>query len=358
MDHQRRISATRDKLAAAEVDALFVTNLTNVRYLTGFSGTNGQVLITGSDATFLSDPRYAARAEALVTGAEIAIYPQRVTDLLPDLLGRAGLQRLGVEAKTMTLAERDSLADKLPETDLVATKDVVEDLRRTKDADEVALIRDAVRIADAAFEWLLDTVAPGMTEREIALRLEVRLRDGGGEAVSFDPIVGSGELSAHIHHTPTDRTLEKGDLVLFDFGCKVDGYCSDLTRTVVLGPATDEQKQMYELVLRANEAGITAAAAAKAARDVDAAARTLIDEAGHRDDFGHGLGHGVGLDIHEAPTLNRVSEDALRPGDVVTIEPGVYVKRTGGIRIEDCVLVTEGGCDVLSAAPKDELIEL
>ncbi|MGH2746503.1 MAG: M24 family metallopeptidase [Actinomycetota bacterium] len=358
MDHEGRIRRVRDKLDGAGVDALLVTNLTNVRYLTGFSGSNGQVLVTDGGAVFFSDPCYAARAGDLVVGAEIAIYPARLTDLLPERLAAAGTKRLGIEGASMTLATRDDLDERLEGIELVTTKDVVEELRRAKEPAEVALIKSAVRIADDTFAWALDRLAPGSSERAIALDVEMRMRQNGAEAVAFEPIVGSGPLSAHIHHTPSERVLEKGDVVLLDFGCRVDGYCSDLTRTVVLGAATDEQQRIYDLVLRAQATGTAAIAAGKGGAEVDAAARKVIADAGHGDDFGHGLGHGVGLDVHEAPRLHRISEDTLVAGDVVTVEPGVYVVGSGGIRIEDCVLVTDGGAEVLTGAPKEELIEL
>jgi Xaa-Pro aminopeptidase len=197
-----------------------------------------------------------------------------------------------------------------------------------------------------------------MTEIEVALELEVMMRKAGAEDVSFEPIVGSGPLSAHIHHTPSQRTLDKGDLVLFDFGARVEGYCSDLTRTVVLGPSTDEQRELYDVVLRAQAAGIEAAKPCVQCADVDAAARSVIEGAGMGEEFGHGLGHGVGLDIHEDPAFSRISEDSLNGGEVMTVEPGVYVIGTGGIRIEDCVLIESSGATVLGNAPKDRLIEL
>jgi Xaa-Pro aminopeptidase len=355
IDYDGRNMNLRGSLEAVKVDALLVTNLTNVRYLTGFSGTNGQVLITPGAAIFFSDPRYRARAADLVRGAEIVIYPNKLTELLGDHLD--GVGRLGVEGGTMTLAEHDQLKAALDGTELVTTTDMVEELRRVKDPAEVDLIRRAVTLADDAFEWILDRLRPGTVERDIALDLEVRMRSTGAEDVSFQPIVGSGPLSAHIHHTAGDRAFEPGDLILMDFGARVDGYCSDMTRTVVLGAASDDQRAQYQTVLAAQNRGIGAAAAGAACAEVDAAARSIIATAGHADAFGHGLGHGVGLDIHEAPRLARVSSDSLRTGEVVTIEPGIYLD-SGGIRIEDCVLVTEGGAEVLTNAPKDDLIEL
>jgi len=356
MDYEGRVARVRETLP--DVDALLVTNLTNVRYLTGFSGSNGQLLVTRAHAVFMTDPRYEARAGDLVEGAEISVYPAAVTDVLGDLLRRDNVTRLGIEAATMTLSGRDDLDTRLDGVALVPTKGVVERLRRVKDAAEIAALRRAIALGDRAYEMVLDRLVPGATERHIALELEIFIRNEGADHVSFDPIVGSGPLSAHIHHTPSERPFEKGDLVLLDFGSRIDGYCSDLTRTVVLGPATDEQRAIYDTVLESNRAGAAALAPGARCADVDRAARAVIADAGHAERFGHGLGHGVGLDIHESPRLHRVSEESLLAGDVVTIEPGIYVPGSGGIRIEDCVLVTEDGPEVLTRAPKDTLIEL
>lgn len=359
MDHEGRIEKLSRRLGEIEVDALYVTNLTNVRYLTGFSGTNGQVLVTPDGATFLSDTRYAARAAQIVRGAEISIYKEsRMNELLPGLLADKEVKALGVEGASMTLAERDHLTTVVPDIELRVTKGLIEDIRRVKEPAEVELIRRAVRIGDAAFAWVLDRLAPGVAERDVALDLEMYMRREGADDVAFASIVGSGELSAHIHHSPGPRTFDKGDLIIMDFGCKVDGYCSDLTRTVVIGNATDEQRDRYDLVLRSNRHGIDAARAGITAPDLDRAARTVIEDAGEGPAFAHPLGHGVGLDIHEAPRLISSSEEILRAGEVVTIEPGVYHEAWGGIRIEDCIHVIEDGCEVLSTAPKEDLIEL
>lgn len=358
MDHTGRIARLQARLPELGVDALLVTNLTNVRYLTGFSGTNGQVLVTSAAALFLTDPRYEARAGDLVDGADVVIYPARLTDVLGDRLGAAAVTRLGIEAATMTISQRDDLANRLDEVELVPTSNTVEELRRIKDADEISALREAIRIGDEAFTWVLDRLVPGATERAIALDLEVHMRKAGADDLAFPPIVGSGPLSAHIHHSPSDRAFEKGDLVLLDFGCRRSGYCSDLTRTVVLGSATDDQAALYDLVLQAHLAGVASVGPGKRGADVDDAARRIVADAGHGERFGHGLGHGVGLDVHEAPRLHRISEDTLAGGDVVTVEPGVYLPGVGGIRIEDCVHVTADGAEVLGSAPKDRLIEI
>lgn len=357
MDHEGRIQKLQKGLATVEADAVLVSNLTNVRYLTGFSGSNGQILITPTAATFMSDGRYRARAADLVEGADIVIYPDRLADVLPAAVDSAGIKRLGIEATSVTLAERDAFEAAAGGAELVPTSALVEELRRAKDPDEVAQLEKAISISDAAAAWILDRLAPGRTEKEVALDLEVQMRQSGADDVSFEPIVGSGPLSAHIHHTPSGRALEKGDLVLMDLGARYDGYCSDLTRTVVLGGASDEQLQWYEAVKQAQQAGIDGMRPGARGSDVDAAARKVFTDAG-LDVFEHGLGHGLGLDIHEAPRLARTSEDVLKEGDVITVEPGIYLAGKGGIRIEDDVLVTGEGTRVLGGAPKDRLIEL
>jgi Xaa-Pro aminopeptidase len=355
MDYGARITNLQKGLDSLKIDALLITNLTNVRYTTGFSGSNGQVLVTPGRVVFFSDPRYKARASDLVRDADIVIYADKLTDVLATHLDDA--KRLGVEGATLTLAQHEQIATSLDTVELVVTADAVEDLRRIKEAEETDLIRRAVSVADEAFAWVLDRLRPGLRERDVALDLEVHMRSAGAEDVSFEPIVGSGPLSAHIHHTPGDRRFEKGDLILMDFGARVDGYCSDMTRTVVLGAASDDQRAQYELVLNAQRRGIEAARGGASGVEVDAAARDVIAAAGFGDAFAHGLGHGVGLDIHEAPRLGRLSEDSLRGGEVVTVEPGVYLE-PGGVRIEDCVLVTSDGAEILTGAPKDDLIEL
>ncbi|MBA2272493.1 MAG: aminopeptidase P family protein [Actinobacteria bacterium] len=358
MNYAARIARVTARFEELGVEALLVTNLDNVAYLTGFTGTNGQVLITQTGAVFYSDPRYAARSRELVRDAEIVMYEARLTDVLRDRLSQDKFERLGFEAASVTVAQRNDFGERLAPAELVTTFGVVEALRRTKEPEEVRLLKEAVRIGDEAFAWVRDRIVPGATEQEVALGLEVHMREAGADAVSFEPIVGSGPLSAHIHHTPSDRSFGKGDLILMDYGCRWQGYCSDLTRTVVLGGASDEQRVVYDTVLAAQAAGIGAVMAGALGGDVDAAARRVIEDAGYGDAFEHGLGHGVGLEIHEAPRMSRTTEDTLMAGDVVTVEPGIYVEDFGGIRIEDCVVVTDEGCEVLGRAPKEDLIEL
>lgn len=359
MDHARRIASAATLLDSAGADALLVTDLFNVRYLTGFTGTNGQVLVTTSGATFFTDPRYEARASALVRDAGVVIYSQRLSEVLIGELSKRRVRRLGFEAETMTVAAWKRLEGSIGERKGVATSYLIEGLRRTKDAEELALIREAVRLGDAAFARTLDAIVPGRsTERDVAAHIESDLRAHGAERVSFPPIVASGPLSAHVHHTASDRVIEKGDLVVLDLGCVLDGYCSDLTRTIVLGPASPAQLELHETVLRAQRAGLGTMRPGVSGRAVDAAARKIIEASDVPGDMKHGLGHGVGLDVHEAPRLHRASDDVLEPNDVVTVEPGAYETGGEGLRIEDCVAVTENGVEVLTTAPKDELIEL
>lgn len=355
MDYEGRLERVRGELAGLDAEALLITNLTNVRYLTGFDGTNGQLLVTAGASHFLTDGRYRARAADMVRRSDVTVYLNRLTDELAPML--AGVARLGVEAKTMTLDQRDDLDKRLDGVELTSTKGVVEKLRRVKEAAEIDRLCAAIELGDSACEYIVDRLAPGRTEREIALDLEVYMRTNGADEISFDPIVGSGPLSAHIHHTPSQRALAKGDLVLLDFGARLDGYCGDLTRTVVLGAASEEQARHYEAVLAANARALEKMKPGESCKAVDTAARGAIKEAGF-DDFGHGLGHGIGLEVHEEPRLSRISEDTLAEAMVVTDEPGLYLDDSGGVRIEDCVLITDDGAEVLTGAPKDSLLEL
>jgi Xaa-Pro aminopeptidase len=355
MNYEGRMARLQSELAELGAQALLVTNLTNVRYITGFSGSNGQVLVTEDDALFMTDGRYRARAGDLVKTAEVAVYPNRLTDTLAPALERHGITRLGVEAKTMTIAERDELSLRLEGVELVPARAVIEDHRRTKEPAEIEALRAAIALGDETYAHILSRLTPGASEREIALELEVFMRSNGADEISFEPIVGSGPLSAHIHHTPSERRFEKGDLVLLDFGARVDGYCGDLTRTVVLGSPSPEQQRQYEAVLAANANALAAMGPNVECREIDAVARRTVKEAGF-DDFGHGLGHALGLEVHESPRFNRISDDILAPSMVMTNEPGLYLEETGGIRVEDCVLITETGAEVLTGAPKDELV--
>ncbi|HVL50738.1 MAG TPA: aminopeptidase P family protein [Actinomycetota bacterium] len=358
----------RDRMEAQALDALLVTNLTNVRYLTGFAGSNGYVFLTRDASWFYTDGRYATQASQMVKGAEVVIARNHadVVERLNSLTSGRRLGRVGYESTHVTVASKgaawepppglDKVMTYFEDAELVATQGWVEELRKVKDAGEIAAIKAAAEMGDAGFHYIIERVKPGLTERELALDLEFHLRSMGSEGVSFDPIVAAAERSALPHARPSGRRVEKGRYLLFDFGCVVDGYCSDMTRTVVVGPADVRHREVYETVLAAEQAGIEAAAPGVACGDVDRAARRVIEDAGYPEAFMHGLGHGVGLEIHEAPSLKTGFAEQLAPGHVVTIEPGAYFEGWGGVRVEDLAVVTPAGLEVLSKAPRELIV--
>lgn len=350
------------------VDALLVSNMTNVRYLTGFAGSNGYVLLAPDATHFYSDGRYATQAAQVVEEAEVHIAASHgaVVEEMNRLTKSQGLSRIAYEATHVTVSSRGAAWEPPPGLDkvmsyfegaeLVPGEGWVEELRKVKDAEEIASIRAAAQLGDEGFAFILDKIKPGAREIDLALELEFFLRSKGSEGVSFDPIVAAAERSALPHARPTDRTVEKGRYLLFDFGCRIDGYCSDMTRTVVIGPVDDRHKEVYETVLASQMAALEAAGPGVSCGDVDQVARRVIDKAGYPEAFMHGLGHGVGLDIHEAPSLKSGVADQLMPGHVITIEPGAYFEGWGGVRVEDLAVVTEDGLEVLSNAPKDLIV--
>jgi Xaa-Pro aminopeptidase len=355
VDHELRRRAVAARLDDLGVGAMLVTRLVNVRYLTGFTGSNGQLLVTPAGATFLTDGRYTEQARHELPDVEAVTYARSVRTALPDLLGGAG--RLAFEAHDVTVAAHDDLGAALDGVELVPATGVVERARRVKDAEELDLLRRAQAATDAAFDDVLDLIAGGISERQLARLLEERLLDGGADDVAFEPIVAFGELAAEPHHVPGHRVLEEGDVVKLDFGGRVGGYHADMTRTVAFGSAPTELRKIHDVVRQAQEAGFDAVRAGATGAAVDAAARDVIAGAGYADGFVHGLGHGVGLEIHEEPWLGKGYEDPLPAGAVVTVEPGIYVPGLGGVRIEDMVEVTDDGGRVIGTSTR-ELIEL
>lgn len=353
MPPESRLKALQQRLRSQDLVAVFLTDLDNIRYLTGFSGSNASVLVTVNDAWFFTDGRYIAQAADQVQGAEVNIYLTEDEHRKQVSTRSSGIEKVAVEAASMTLAQRETFASFFPEADLVAVSVLVEDLRRAKEPEELLAIREAARIADEGLEHILGRVEIGRTERDLALDLEFYMRTHGAEDVSFELIVAGGERSALPHARPTDSPVEPDRFLLFDLGCKYQGYCSDITRTVVVGSADARHVEVYESVLRAQSAGLDALGPGVRCADVDSAARGVLVEAGFGAQFSHGLGHGVGIQIHEAPTLRATSEDVLRQGDVVTIEPGAYFPGWGGVRIEDLAVITKDGYEVLSKSPKD-----
>jgi Xaa-Pro aminopeptidase len=347
-DRAARVEA---RLDGAGADLLLVTNLVNLRYLTGFTGSNGMCVLGPGVRRFVSDFRYVEQMAAEVSGFETERGPQDFLEALraPWPEGRV---RLGFEDQHLSVRQHERLRGLLPErVELVAAGGLVEAERMVKEPAELDRIRAAARLADEALRETLEGGLAGRTEREVALELEQAMRRRGAEP-SFPTIVASGPHGALPHAQPREVEIARDVLVTIDWGAQLDGYCSDCTRTYATGAAGDELRAIYDVVERAQAAALEAVRPGSRRRAVDAVAREAIAEAGHAEHFGHGLGHGVGLEIHEAPRLSRTGEDALAPGHVVTVEPGVYVPGVGGVRIEDLVAVTAGGAEVLSALPK------
>jgi Xaa-Pro aminopeptidase len=357
MDIASRIPRLRAALAEADIPALLVTSLPNVRYLTGFTGSAGMVLVSADDALLVTDGRYSTQSAEQLGAAgvdarvEIGLTMAAQRDTLAAAV--AERDRLGLEEYTVTWAEQREFASAFSAVELVPAGTIVEDLRRVKDAGEVDRIRAACAIASDAFESLLSRLGDGITEREFALALEFGMRERGASGNSFDPIIASGPNGAKPHAYPTDRVIERNELVVCDFGCIVDGYCSDMTRTVSVGDPGGDARRLYDVVLESQQAGRAIVAPDVECAAVDRASRDVIDAAGWGDAFSHSTGHGVGLEIHEAPRVSSTARDTLLVNDVVTVEPGVYLPGIGGVRIEDTVVVTPGGCEPLTLTPKD-----
>jgi Xaa-Pro aminopeptidase len=343
-----------ERLPAIEADAIVVTNLVNLRYLTGYTGSNGVAVIGPETRAFLTDFRYQEQSAAEVDPS----FDRRILTL--DLLAGvsellpAGAERLAIEDGSMTVRARDHLRELLPDTvELVPAGDAVESLRAVKEPGEIERIRAASQVADAGLRQIMAEGLVGRTEAAVADSLERAMRAHGATGLSFPSIVAAGPHGALPHAQPRDVEISAGELVVIDWGAVLDGYCSDCTRTLATGELDDESHVVYELVLEAQLAGLKAVRAGVSGRDADGAARAVIDARGHAEHFGHGLGHGVGMEVHEAPRLSQRSDSVLAGGNMVTVEPGVYLPGRLGVRIEDLVAVTESGCEILTGVPKE-----
>ena len=362
MDVATRAVRLRERLSAADCEALLVTNLVNIRYLTGFTGSAGLLLVLPDELVLVTDGRYRFQsAEQLASAGvdariEIGTVPEQ-----KDAMNAAAkaVGRLGLEATNVTWARQRTFAtDWFPSAELVPTENLVEELRRVKDDGELARMAAAAKVADDALARVKPLLRDGITEAEFAVALDFEIRRLGASGNSFETIVASGPNGAKPHARPSDRTIEAGDLVVLDFGAIVDGYCSDMTRTVCVGqPANATLQKMVDVVAASQSAGVDAVRAGKSCKEIDDVCRQVIADAGWREAFMHSTGHGVGLDIHEAPYVATTSEDTLVAGHVVTVEPGVYLAEFGGVRIEDTVVVTEDGCYPLTHTPKDLIVE-
>lgn len=348
-----RAARIRARLAELEIDAVILTTPSNIRWSTGFTGSAGTVVITSDSLHLITDGRYSEQAEQQLAEAqcdgEVVITQSAQLAMIAKALGNAS--RVGLEADSVTWAQQQRFAEGLS-AELVPTIAAIEKLRRVKDDTELARIELAAEIADFALAKVRHLLNDGLTEKQFALALDMEMRAAGASGNSFTTIVASGPNGALPHARPTERTISAGDLVVIDFGCVVDGYCSDMTRSVGIGEISAEQTRMLEVIKEANAAGVAAIAAGQTTAAVDRAARSIVEDAGWGEAFVHGTGHGVGLDIHEAPRVSSASEEVLALGEVVTVEPGVYLPALGGVRTEDLLVVTNEGCRAMSKSPK------
>ena len=354
-----RLAALVDGLSAAHLDGLLLTGLSNIRYLTGFSGSSALLVITARDVVLITDFRYQTQVVAEVGAiARVSIEAASLwTGLWQQLAAMSSVKVLGFETAHVLHRDFQRLVESGARWQWRPTVDLVETLRERKDGDEIARIQDAAGVATRALARTLPQLAAGMTELAVAGVLEKALRDEGSEGFPFPSIVASGPRSALPHARSSTRVLEQGDFLLMDFGAEVGGYCSDVTRTMVVGKADDAQREVYDIVRGANERATRGVRAGMTGRDADAIARHYIDRAGFGEQFGHSLGHGIGLEVHESPRLARTAEGVLPEGAVVTIEPGIYRPGWGGVRIEDDVVLGADGPHILTEFPR-ELMEL
>ena len=353
MDHLKQIAA---KLADYGVDAMMLTSEPGEFYAVGFHG-EGIVLVTAGESAYITDSRYIESAEKTVRADRVLVVGQGkgYTALVNECLDRFGVQTLGIEETYMSLASYQTY-EKALHAQLVPAGQLALDLRAAKDKHEIDCMIKAQRIAERAFDEMLGFLKPGVTEREAAAKLTYDMLRFGGEKNSFDPIVVSGPNGSLPHGIPGDKPIQSGEFVTMDFGCKWGGYCSDMTRTVAVGRPTEEMVQVYDLVLKAQQAGIAASKAGVRGKDIDAAARKVIEDGGYGPYFGHGYGHSLGLEIHEGPNANSRDETPMPVGAVVSAEPGIYLPGRFGVRIEDVVIMDQDGCRDITLAPKELIV--
>jgi Xaa-Pro aminopeptidase len=354
---KNRLAVLRKKLLSLGVDGLLITRPENRRYVTGFTGSAGVAVVSQEHAYFITDFRYVEQATNQAPEFRVIEHGLKIEDTLRDAVREAGIGKLGFEKDVITYKQHEKFASALSGVELVPIEGVVEEIRAVKDEHEIHAISQAEALGDAAFSHILGVIKPGMTEIEVALEIEWFMRKNGAEGIGFDVIVASGERGAMPHGVASSKRLAKGELVVMDFGAVHQGYRGDMTRTISLGKASPKQREIYDTVLRAQEAALEGILPGKTGQEIDGFARKIIEDSGYGENFGHGLGHGVGLAIHEEPRLSVSATAELVPGMVVTVEPGIYVPGFAGVRIEDLVVVEEDGIRNLTGSAK-KLIEL
>lgn len=347
-----RIARLRVLLEQSEGEALLVTHPINRRYLSGFTGSSGMVLISADRAALLTDFRYREQAPMQAKGFEVIEHAQNVHTTMAELLREWGIQKLLFEERNVTFATYSTMATAYSPVVLLPSGGLIEQLRMVKDADEIAVMQEAAVLADRAFEHILAYIRPGVSETSIALELEVFMRSEGATSSSFDTIVASGERSALPHGTASERLIGRNEYVKLDFGAYYKGYCSDITRTVFVGEPSAKHLEIYEIVKEAQQFALDHLRPGMTGKEGDALTRDIIARYGYGEYFGHGTGHGLGMEVHEEPRLSLSGDTVLTPGMTVTVEPGIYLPGFGGVRIEDDVVMTETGIHILTSAPK------
>lgn len=349
----KRIKQLRRLLKESGIESLIIDGAENRFYLSGFTGTAGRILFTPDHNYFITDFRYVEQAEKQLEGYEIIKINKDLEKKLSKILHREGVSKLCFEAEAVNYKQYEKYKKALTGIQLEAVTGLISKLRIKKDREEISLIKTAAAVTDLAFTHILDFIKPGCTEREIALELEFFMKKQGAERNAFDFIVASGKRSSLPHGVASDRVIRDGDFITMDFGCFYNGYCSDMTRTIVVGKPTKKQRDIYDIVLKAQQEVKKRVKAGMLCKDVDAIARDIITDKGYGSRFGHGLGHGIGVEVHEEPRVSYTSDTVLEDGMVITDEPGIYIPEWGGVRIEDDLLITEDGCEVLNDSPRE-----
>ncbi|AEF17205.1 MULTISPECIES: M24 family metallopeptidase [Thermoanaerobacterium] len=353
---KNRLNEAKNLLVEKGLDGFLIFKPVNVTYLTGFTGDDSVAIVGLNESYFITDSRYTEQASYEIKGFKIVEHKSDIFEAIRDCISNMGIDKLGFEGNYITFEQYNKLKDIL-QVELKPENGFVESLREIKDETEIENIKKAQYITDETFKYFLSFIKPGMREKDVALEMEYYMKKLGAEEKSFDFIVASGKRSSMPHGKASDKIIEYGDFVTFDYGCKVNGYCSDMTRTVVIGKANDKQREIYNVVLEAQINAINNLKAGMIEKDGDYLARKVIIDKGYGDYFGHSLGHGVGLEIHENPFMGPKKTNLLKAGMVVTVEPGIYIPNFSGVRIEDMVLLKEDGVIDLTNSPK-ELIEV
>jgi len=352
-----RLDKIKSSFENLQLDAFLVRKISNIRYISGFSGSAANILITKKKNYFVTDFRYKSQSKNEVYPEfEIIIYHQNSLEFLRELIKSDNLSKIGFESNFLSCNDALALRNDFKEAEFIPVDSLIEKIIIVKNEIEIELTKKAVEITDKTFSKLLEIIKPGMTEREISAEISYYQKLFGADGDSFDCIVASGERSAFPHARPTDREINNNELLTLDFGCTVGGMKSDLTRTIAIGDIGDENRKIYSIVKEAQQRALDKVKAGISCKELDSYARNFIKEKGYGNNFGHGLGHGLGYDIHEKPSVNERTSDLLEEGSLITIEPGIYVEGRGGVRIEDDVLVTDSGCEILNKSTKELIV--